>query len=511
MQAASLLDGFSFDLFPPFENGLTAPEVDVSRRQVVQALVVSTVVVVLDELLDALFELSWQVVVLQQDPVFHRAVISLDLALGHRVVRPAADMSDAVVIEPGRGRGSRGYEKTRSHRHLRRSARRAISADADRRRVRLSERHRRGLEWTVRARRRAAANCGPHLRRHGEGARHARRQGCNFSPGLEGGQQRQPASLRALHQSGSGKIPPRHQGRRPRRLAVAGLTRHARPCAGHPRLVLLDDVKTWMAGTSPAMTAWMDQLRPAVAVVAPVSAVKTTHRFGLLTPSPNTVQEPEFSALPPRTVSVHTARVAYRDITPQEQDRCVLELESESRKLADAEVDVIVFAATAPTLAKGKGYDRELIKRMEDASGRPATTAATAFVDALTRLGVERIAIGAPWSKTMDKPMVDFMELSGFKVVPSEVVGFVASIELGRVGPERAYELGRCADRPDADAVIMPGGNWPAMSVVERLERELGKPVLANNAVSLWAGLRLLKTRDHIPGYGRLLRDHLPH
>src|SRR5258708_20342813 len=87
MQAASLFDGFSFDLFPPFENGLTAPEVDVNRRQVVQALVVSRVVVVLDELVDALLELSWQVVVLQQDPVFHRAVISLDLALGHRVVR----------------------------------------------------------------------------------------------------------------------------------------------------------------------------------------------------------------------------------------------------------------------------------------------------------------------------------------------------------------------------------------------------------------------------------------
>ena len=239
--------------------------------------------------------------------------------------------------------------------------------------------------------------------------------------------------------------------------------------------------------------------------------VKKIHRFGLLTPSSNTVQEPEFSAALPPTVSLHTARVAYRDITPQEQDRCVLELESESRKLADAEVDVIVFAATAPTLANGKGYDRELIKRMEDAAGRPATTAATAFVDALARLGVERIAIGAPWSKTMDKPMVDFMEMSGFKVVHSEVVGFVASIELGRVGPERAYELGRRADRPDADAVIMPGGNWPSIAVVERLEQELGKPVLANNAVSLWAGLRLLKTGDNIPGYGRLLRDHLPH
>src|SRR5947208_13321969 len=160
--------------------------------------------------------------------------------------------------------------------------------------------------------------------------------------------------------------------------------------------------------------------------------VEKTHRLGLLTPSSNTTQEPEFSAALPASISLHTGRVAYRDITPQEQMRCVLELEAESRKLADAGVDAIVFAATAPTLAKGKGYDRELIQRMEDASGRPATTAATAFVDALTRLGAKRIAIGAPWSRTMDQPMVEFMQASGFTVVHSEVVGFVASIEVGR-------------------------------------------------------------------------------
>jgi maleate isomerase len=237
--------------------------------------------------------------------------------------------------------------------------------------------------------------------------------------------------------------------------------------------------------------------------------VRKTHRFGLLTPSSNTTQEPEFSAALPPSISLHTGRVAYRNITPQEQDRCVLELQTESRKLADADVGVIVFAATAPTLAKGKGYDRELIKRMEDASGRPATTAATAFVDALTLLGARKIAIGAPWSKTMDQPMVDFMQASGFEVVHSEVAGFVASIDLGRVGPETAYELGRKTDRPQADAIIMPGGNWASMPVVEKLENELGKLVLVNNAVSLWAGLRLLKRSDRIAGYGRLLRDYL--
>ena len=95
------------------------------------------------------------------------------------------------------------------------------------------------------------------------------------------------------------------------------------------------------------------------------------------------------------------------------------------------------------------------------------------------------------------------MQASGFEVVHSEVVGFVASIELGRVGPETAYELGRKADRPDADAIVMPGGNWACDAVVERLERELGKPVLVEQRRQPLGGAAPARRGDSIPGYGR--------
>ena len=47
---------------------------------------VPVMVVVFNELSDRLLELPRIVVVLQFDDILHRAVIALDLALGHRVV-----------------------------------------------------------------------------------------------------------------------------------------------------------------------------------------------------------------------------------------------------------------------------------------------------------------------------------------------------------------------------------------------------------------------------------------
>ena len=94
-------------------------------------------------------------------------------------------------------------------------------------------------------------------------------------------------------------------------------------------------------------------------------------------------------------------------------------------------------------------------------------------------------------------------------VVASEFAGFAHGSDLVRGGSQKAYELGRQADRQDAEVIIMPGGNWPAMDIIEQLETELGKPVLTNNATSLWAGLRLLGIHDGLQGCGRLLRDHL--
>ena len=94
---APLFDGFAFDPFSLFDDGLCPAEVGISGRDVVQALVIALMVVVFDERFDLCFQIAGEVIILQQDAVFQGLVPALDLALRLRVERCTANMAHIFV------------------------------------------------------------------------------------------------------------------------------------------------------------------------------------------------------------------------------------------------------------------------------------------------------------------------------------------------------------------------------------------------------------------------------
>jgi maleate cis-trans isomerase len=231
-------------------------------------------------------------------------------------------------------------------------------------------------------------------------------------------------------------------------------------------------------------------------------------RIGLLLPSSNTTQEPEFIRILPDRVTLHVTRLPLRSVDPSSTARIVEDIETESQKLADADVDAIVLAATAPSSRNGLGYDQELIKRIENASGRKATTASTALIQALTVLDIKRLVIGAPWSDATNITTAAFIEASGFSVLTHRGLGHTNNLEIGLLDEQTAYDMGVAVDQPDAQAVMLACGNWQTMGILDRLESAIGKPVLTTNQVSLWAVLRLAGHNAPVPGLGRLARNH---
>jgi len=229
-------------------------------------------------------------------------------------------------------------------------------------------------------------------------------------------------------------------------------------------------------------------------------------RIGLLVPSSNTTVEAEFYRALPPSVTLHTARLYLTEITPEAILDMVRDMEQQARLLASADVDVIVLGATAPSFLKGLGYDRELALKIEKATGKRATTTSTALLEALARLGVKRVALASAYDDKVAAIARSFLEANGFTVVAAQGLGLVDNLAVGRLSSDTACELGRKVDRPDAEAIVLACTNWKTMDVIERLERELGKPVVSTTQASIWAALRIIGSVPGVPGHGRLLR-----
>src|SRR5918999_6283393 len=211
-------------------------------------------------------------------------------------------------------------------------------------------------------------------------------------------------------------------------------------------------------------------------------ALRTMPRIGLLVPSSNTSVEVEFYRLLPRDVTLHTARLLLTHITPDTLRSMLADLDTQSRLLASADVDFIMLGAVAPALTQGLRYDRELAQRIEAASGKRASTTATALLEALRHLGVTRIALAGPYDATVTALGKTFLEGNGVSVVATRELGLVDNTQVGHLKPADAYQLGRDADDAAAQAVVFAGTNMRTMDVVERLENELGKPVISTTA-----------------------------
>ena len=230
-------------------------------------------------------------------------------------------------------------------------------------------------------------------------------------------------------------------------------------------------------------------------------------RIGLLVPSSNTTVEVEFYRALPKNVTLHTARLYLTRIVPEAILKLVEDMETQAKLLASADVDVIVLGATAPSFLKGLGYDRELIAKIESATGKKATTTTTALIEAVRHCGAKRVVLGSAYDDKVNAIAKSFLEASGLEVGAVKGLSLIDNLVVGRLASQTAYDLALEVDRPDADAIVLSCTNWQTLEAIERIEAKTGKPVISTTQATIWAALRAVGHTEPVQGFGRLLRE----
>jgi maleate cis-trans isomerase len=229
--------------------------------------------------------------------------------------------------------------------------------------------------------------------------------------------------------------------------------------------------------------------------------------FGMLVPSTNTTNEIEYCRLAPE-LQVHTGRLGKGGNTAFSPSLDA-DVAYQAKLLGDARVEVIMLAQTSASLS-ADDYDAVTVKRMTEASGVPSLTSAQAVGRALKALGASRIAIASPYSEEVIAAARRYYETKyGIDTVVWESLGATDAYAIGKMDAGAAEAAFRRIDRPDVDALVVPGGNFPTMDWIAGWERQFGKPVITTNQAAIWAVLQTMKFDLPLPGKGRLL-EQLP-
>jgi maleate isomerase len=248
-----------------------------------------------------------------------------------------------------------------------------------------------------------------------------------------------------------------------------------------------------------------------------ISRLREPIRVGLIVPSSNVTMERELPAMlrnrevvEPERFSFHSSRMRMRSVTPAELATMNVQTTRAAEELADASVDVAVYACLVAVMADGPGAHRKAEANLSDvftAAGCPVpvVTSAGALVDTLHELRAHRIAMVAPYLPALTQRVCDYIGAEGVSIQEARSLSVVDNSAVGRLDPENLLRV--AAELPrDVDAVVLSACvQMPSLSVIEAAEERLEVPVLSAATATMFQVLRRLGLRRRVPGAGRLL------
>jgi maleate isomerase len=226
-------------------------------------------------------------------------------------------------------------------------------------------------------------------------------------------------------------------------------------------------------------------------------------KIGLLLPSSNTTMEPEFYAMAPEGITIHTTRLHLHSVTVAGLENMAKHSITAAELLSTAAVDIIVYGCTSGSLLKGLRWDQNLVNKIQDVTGIPTITTARAVVTAIKEIEATRISVVTPYIDELNKLEKKFLEANGFHVTNIKGLGLKDNLKIGKVPYETIIRL--IEDPLFSDCLFISCTNLSIVKSITDLESRYNIPVITSNQASMWLALKSIYDNP-VEGYGNLLK-----
>ena len=139
--------------------------------------------------------------------------------------------------------------------------------------------------------------------------------------------------------------------------------------------------------------------------------------------------------------------------------------------LPDEKLDCVVYGCTSGTVAAGYENIKNKINKAKPEA--KVTTPSTAALNALKKMNIKKISIFTPYSKVLNDDVLNYFKKENFTVTSNSYFDITNDLDIGKVDPDYLYETLCNMDLGDADALFVSCTALPALSIIDKLEKQL--------------------------------------
>lgn len=238
------------------------------------------------------------------------------------------------------------------------------------------------------------------------------------------------------------------------------------------------------------------------------AATKRVGTLGLILPTHTPAFLNDLSTFLPPGVAIMPVYLNMTQGSRQEFESAMPAYEKWVEFLAGQGCDLISAGGAPPFMIAGRAKETAIVGEWEKKYNTHVVTSPQDQVNALRALGVKRFIGVTPLARDQSPYYTKYFTDAGFTVLGME--GLDASFEsIKSVTPDQivAFIKASHAKYPGAEAVYVLGSEWRSADIVDRVEHELGVPVISPVIAQGWDIQKRLHQRWPLRGYGRLIAE----
>jgi len=173
--------------------------------------------------------------------------------------------------------------------------------------------------------------------------------------------------------------------------------------------------------------------------------------------------------------------------------------------LPDQKIDCVAYGCTSGTVAAGYSVIKDKVNLAKPEA--KVTTPITSAIKALNIMGINKISIFTPYTKTINDSVVDYFEKENININSLTYFDIESDLDIGKVDENYLFKVLSEIDLADSEALFVSCTALPVLSIIDKLEKKHNKVVLSSNQTLIWDSLKEINYKEKIDGFGKLFNS----